>query len=85
MVNKEIMVFNIELNDNSSEVLIKLASEKIQKSLRDNMLEEKFLTNERLKLMQYLLDTKSWKVSQVAKEFGLTRQRVYKILSKEDK
>jgi predicted transcriptional regulator len=82
--SKTTIIFNVELTSNASDGIVKHATEKIQKGLRDNELEEKFLTSERKKLMEFLINEMNWKVTKVAEELGLTRQRVYKILSKED-
>ena len=81
---KEVKIYGKELNENSSDSIIKLTCDFINKEIVDNKKERIQVTSERKKLMEFLIDI-GWSVSAVAKVFNITRQRVYRILSKEDK
>jgi DNA invertase Pin-like site-specific DNA recombinase len=83
-VVKEVKIYGKELNENSSDSIIKLTCDFINKEIVDNKKERIQVTSERKKLMEFLIDI-GWSVSAVAKVFNITRQRVYRILSKEDK
>ena len=81
---KEVKIYGKELNENSSDSIINLTCDFINKEIVDNKKERIQVTSERKKLMEFLIDI-GWSVSAVAKVFNITRQRVYRILSKEDK
>ena len=81
---KKVKIYGKELNENSSDSIINLTCDFIIKEIVDNTKERIQVTSERKKLMEFLIDI-GWSVSAVAKVFNITRQRVYRILSKEDK
>ena len=81
---KKVKIYGKELNENSSDSIINLTCDFINKEIVDNTKERIQVTSERKKLMEFLIDI-GWSVSEVAKVFNITRQRVYRILSKEDK